>query len=468
MSWIIKALIWSRMLVFAFLTTGITGSVFYLAMRLFTRVFKIKNPNVLLFWQKAALCLYTFPVVACAVFFKRADVFAGDGSITGVFWTCGQPFDDIVCRAGVLVWFGGFLTAIVKMFKRQKLLDKIWQKNELADRSGWLAVFEEYKRRFALPNVRLYQNPLVLSPVVAKQKHFMIVLPEQAYTEKELRMILTHEMNHIRQRDLFWRKAAIFAGWINWYLPLPGFLQRELVCQQEIICDLRSGTGNPAFSQREYGQFLVSMTDNGWDKVPMMALCESENLMIRRLEMMTQAKKMKKTKRWFAAVTCAGLAALTMLLTETVSVQAIVWEENRIYESEDAIEDQPQEWGNPGEEHTEYADMSVTEIDLSEEAVGYSSTDNINKEITVNTRILYTYRSMSAGSTIAIAAACDDENAVYRIGIKNSVTGRMTYIEGSGRLMHTFTIAAAGNYAAYVENRSSQSITVRGYADYDD
>lgn len=157
-----------------------------------------------------------------------------------------------------------------------------------------------------------------------------------------------------------------------------------------------------------------------------------------------------------------------MLLTETVSVQAIVWEENRIYESEDAIEDQPQEWGNPGEEHTEYADMSVTEIDLSEEAVGYSSTDNINKEITVNTRILYTYRSMSAGSTIAIAAACDDENAVYRIGIKNSVTGRMTYIEGSGRLMHTFTIAAAGNYAAYVENRSSQSITVRGYADYDD
>lgn len=390
MSWIIKALIWSRMLVYALLTTGVTGSVFYLLMRLFIRVFKTKNPNVLLFWQK----------------------------------------------------------------------------NELADRSGWLAVFEEYKRRFALPNVRLYQNPLVLSPVVAKRKHFMIVLPEQAYTEKELHMILAHEMNHIRHRDLFWRKAAICAGWINWYLPLPGFLQRELVCQQEIICDLRSGTGNPAFSQREYGQFLVSMTDNGWDRAQMMALCESENIMMRRLEMMTQAKKMKKTKRWFAAATCAGLTAFAMLLAETVSVQAIVWEENRIYESEDATEDQPQEWGNPGEEHTEYADMSVTEIDLSGEAAGYSSIDNINREIAVNTRILYTNRSMSAGDKVYINTFCEDENAVYRIGVKNKDMGKVSYIEGTGVLAYTYTVQTGGNYAAYVENRSSRTIKVTGAITY--
>lgn len=467
MGWILKEMIWSRMLVFVLLTTGVTGSVFYLAMRILTFVLKIRNPHLLLFWQKAALCLYMFPIVACAVFLKRADLFAGGEGIAGVFWTCGQPFDDIVCRAVALIWLGGFLAAIAGTLQRQKRLDDIWRKNEEVNRREWLAVFEEYKRRFALLHVRLYQNPLVLSPVAVRHRHFMIVLPEQAYTEKELRMIFTHEMNHLRHRDLFWRKAAIFAGWLNWYLPLPGFLQKELVYQQEIICDLCSSIGNPDFSQKEYGQFLVGMTDNGWDNAPMLALCESKNMMIGRLEMMAQAKKMRKTKWWLAAAACTGLAVVALIPSGIVSAQVIAWEEQRIYDSEIAVEVPMQDMENTHEEHTEYADMTVTEIDLTDGIDGHANATNIDREIAANTRVLFASRTMSAESTITIFTVCDDKNAAYRIGIKNNNTGKMTYIEGSGRLMHTFTIATAGSYAAYVENRSSQSITVTGTVDYD-
>lgn len=467
MSWILKEMIWNRMLIFALLTTGITGSVFYLAMRILTYILKIRNPHILLFWQKAALYLYMFPIVACSVFLKRADLFAGDSGIAGVFWTNRQPFDDIVCGAVALLWFAGFFTAFARTRRRKQMLDKVWQKNEPVEDSGCLEIFEEYKRRFGFPHIRLYQNPLVLSPVAARRRHFMIVLPEQAYTEKELCMIFTHEMNHVRHGDLFWRKAAMFVGWLNWYLPFVGALQKELVYQQEIICDLRSGIGNPAFTQREYGQFLVSMTDNGWDKAPTTALCESKNMMIGRLEMMAQAKKMKKVKWWLEAAACTGLAVVTMIPSGIVSAQVIAWEEQRIYDSEIAVEVPMQDMENTHEEHTEYADMTVTEIDLTDGIDGHANTTNIDREIAANTRVLFASRTMSAKSTITISTACDDESAVYRIGIKYNNSGKMTYIEGSGRLMHTFTIATAGSYAAYVENRSSQSITVMGYADYD-
>lgn len=451
---------------FVLLTTGVTGSVFYLAMRILTFVLKIRNPHLLLFWQKAALCLYMFPIVACAVFLKRADLFAGGEGIAGVFWTCGQPFDDIVCRAVALIWLGGFLAAIAGTLQRQKRLDDIWQKNEEVNRREWLAVFEEYKRRFALLHVRLYQNPLVLSPVAVRHRHFMIVLPEQAYTEKELRMIFTHEMNHLRHRDLFWRKAAIFAGWLNWYLPLPGFLQKELVYQQEIICDLCSSIGNPDFSQKEYGQFLVGMTDNGWDNAPMLALCESKNMMIGRLEMMTQAKKMGKTKWWLVAAACTGLAVVTLIPSGIASAQVIAWEEQRIYDSEIAVEVPMQDMENTHEEHTEYADMTVTEIDLSEEVSGHANATNIDREIAANTRMLFASRTMSAGDKVYINTSCENENAVYRIGVKNNNTGKVSYVEGTDVLVYTYTVQANGTYAVYVENRSSKDIKVTGTATY--
>lgn len=468
MGWIIKELIWSRLLIFALLTVGITGSIFYLVMRIFTYVLKIKNPYLLLLWQKAVLCSYAVPVLFVVIFLERVDLFNRGRGIEGAFWTNSLPFDDRVCGAVGLVWLCGFLIALARTLFRQRRLKKILQKNEAVDNFKWLAIFEEYKRRFDLPKVKLYHNPSVLSPIAARWKHLMIVLPDREYTEKELHMILMHEMNHIRHRDLFWRKAAIFAGWINWYSPLPGLLQKELVSQQEIICDLRSGASNPAFSQKEYGQFLVSLTDNGWGNVPMTALGESENMIMRRIEMMTQSKRMKKPKWWLAAAACAGLAGVTLIPSGIVSAQVIAWEENRIYESEDATEEQMQDLENSGEEYTEYADMTVTEIDLSEEAVGYANSDIINREIAVNTRALYPSRSMSEGNKISINTACDDEDAVYRIGVKNKDTGKVSYIEGTDVLTYTYTVQADGNYAAYVENRSSQTIKVTGLITYKD
>ena len=466
MSWVIEAIIWSRVLIFAILGAGITGSVFYLMMRIVTRMFKVWNPYLLLYWQKAALCFYAVPVVPCAFFLKHV-VLPGGTCIVGVFWTDRLWTDDAVCRVGVMIWLGGFLVAVARTLHRQKRLDKIWQKNEPVDCDGWLDIFEEYKQRFGISHVRLYQNPLVVSPVVTRRGHLMIVLPEQAYTEKELHMILTHELNHIRSRDLLWRKVGMLVGWINWYLPLPGLLQKELVYQQEVICDLHSGIGNPAFTQKEYGQFLVRMTDNGWDHVPMMALCESEHMVVRRLEMMIQAKKMKKTRRWFVATACAGLAVLTLIPSVIASAQVIAWEEGRIYGSEVAFEDEPQEWVNLGEEeHTAYADLTVTEIDLSKETAEQSGIETISRTIAENTRVLYQKTDMSGGSSIMISVACEDEQAVYRIGIKNNNTGRMTYIEGRGVLAHVFSIPTAGNYSAYVENCSRRSIKVTGFAEY--
>lgn len=283
----------------------------YLLMRAFVHIFKVKNPYVLAVWQKAVLLSFVIPFLFIFFFQKHVRWYESIVLIEGVFWE--SEIDNGICIAIEIFWLCGFLIALARTLFRQRQMKKIWLENEAADDTEWPEMFEEYKKRFCLPNVRLYRNPLLMSPVSACRRCPMIVLPDREYSPKELHMILTHEMNHIRHRDLLWRKAAIVAGWVNWYLPLSRLLQKELVYQQEMICDLCSSTGNPAFSQREYGRFLVSLTDNEWGNVSVTALCESENIIIRRLEVMKQAKDMTRPKRWIVAATCAGLAVLTLI-----------------------------------------------------------------------------------------------------------------------------------------------------------
>lgn len=43
-------------------------------------------------------------------------------------------------------------------------------------------------------------------------------------------------------------------------------------------------------------------------------------------------------------------------------------------------------------------------------------------------------------------------------------SGEMTYRDGKGELQHIFTVNTDGEYAVYVENRNSKSISVTGRA----
>ena len=39
-----------------------------------------------------------------------------------------------------------------------------------------------------------------------------IILPEEQYTKKELEIILLHELEYYKQKDIFWKPKAVFLG----------------------------------------------------------------------------------------------------------------------------------------------------------------------------------------------------------------------------------------------------------------
>lgn len=459
-------MVWNRLLMFLLFTLCITGSISYAVVYLLEHAFKVKNPYLILAWQKTILILYAVPVLFCVLFLGKLDYGATIG-IKGPFWTDRSKLVDKICMAAEIIWVCGFLAQALETLRWKRQLDSIWANNRMVRNRNWNRIFEEYRQRFQFSKVEFYQNNQLRSPVSAWYGGHMIVIPVQEYTDKEICMILAHEMNHIKYKDLFWRRLALVFRWINWYNPLVCLFQKEMIYQQEVICDLRSGAYSRDFTQKEYGYFLVSLTDSDFGHMPLTALCESKKTIIGRLQMMTQAKKFKKPKKWTVAVTCIGLTISSLVPSGIVSARVIAAEENRIYASEVEQQYVMEDLENSGEVKTGIADGNVTEIDLSKDVSERSSTVSIDSKIEKSTRVLYQYKKLTSGDKIIISTSCKDENAIYRIGVKNKDTDTLSYVEGKGVLTFTYSVTADGNYSAYVENRSDQTIAVSGSAIYE-
>ena len=125
---------------------------------------------------------------------------------------------------------------------------------------------------------------------------------------------------------------------------------------------------------------------------------------------------------------------------------------------------------NSGEVHTAYAkdDPSVVEVDLTGETTFDTNAVNIDRYISQNIRVLMREQNMPRGGKISVMVSCNNDGAVYRVGVKNMVTEEKKYVEGSGLQTFVYSIPANGRYSAYVENRSNQIIKVTGTARYDD
>lgn len=457
-------MVWIRLFLFCLITVGLTGTTAYAAVQIFHRVYGKMNPFLFLAWQKVVMVLYCAPILFGILCLSRLEYANNEWRMAGSFLTDTSLFINKFCLGIGAVWLTGVMTGIGNMAVKQYKLACIWRGNVDVEDPEWISLIEEYKLKFALPGVKVFQNDLLVSPVTSGCLNPKIVLPYENYTEKQLRMVLEHEMNHIRSHDLFWRKVGVLAVWIQWYNPLTHFLSKQLVYQEEVVCDLKSSRNNSYFTQKEYGYFLAGLADNNFSNMSSIALCESEKAVIRRIETMAKMGNVSRPTKWKVALSCLGLIAMSLIPAGTASAQAVKAQEDGIKVAEAVGSDS---MDNSQEVKQGIADPNVEEIDLTGGPAARSKVVSIDGTIKANIRMLYGYHDMVPGDKITIIASCEDESITYRIGVKNRTTNTIYYQEGTGTMGASFTIPEAGSYTAYVENMSSSSMYVTGSAAYE-
>lgn len=455
-----------RRIIFCMGTLSVTGFFGFVGAEIYWKISKKQNPFQMLNLIKAVMLLFCFPLVYAALFCMRVRYSKGRWLLIGEFWTGATPVVRRWFYIFFSVWATGCLVQVIWMVYRRLKLSYMLRGNVAAVNPRWLKIFEEYKKQFSLCNVELLQNDMLISPISIGIFHPKIILPFCEYTDKQMRIILEHEMNHIKSRDLLWKKVGLVITWIHWFNPVVHLVWNRLVFLEEVVCDCKSGVDNPFFTRKEYGTFLAGLDDNPKMNASMTALCEAKNKIYWRIKIMLTTKETKGTGKIVTLCSCFALTVAAILPAGIVSVKAADLQDKWIHSTEHAVEVEYIDYSDPSVLQYAVADDSVMEIDLTSDIEAYSSCVTLDYTIYPGTRVLYGYRYMFEGDSISIGANCKDSSVTYRIGIKNEATEELTYYEGNGNLTHSFAISTQGRYTVYVENVSSKTMEVEGSATY--
>ena len=446
------------------ITATVAGSVLVLLLLLAAKIEKLKNSRLQLLWMKCALLGYLLPLPTILVIGTRTGI-APHGIVwTSDFWMVSTQPMKRVYTSLACVWMAGLAVGVVFRLIQYRKLRNILKGNIPVEDELCMKMIKEYQKKFHLSHVMFYQNDSILFPMCTCSVEPQIILPVRTYSEKELHMVLEHELSHVKHQDLLWKKIGLLVTFIHWWNPFSYVLLRKLILQEEIECDIRTCANNKNFTMKEYGYYLAGIPEDENDMVFASALNKSKKDLIRRLEGMARGKKY--TRR-MAVASCAILSVLAMIPSYAASESMAQMNERWIEETVIEREVEPVDYDALEFHGHVDDDPEIVEIDLTEEGVeAVSALVTLDRTINPMTRGVYRYQNMNAGDVVGVIAKCSDSSIVYRIGIRDE-EGVITYRQGTGSQNHMFTIDKAGRYAVYVENRSSsKSMTVTGSATY--
>ena len=128
-----------------------------------------------------------------------------------------------------------------------------------------------------------------------------IVLPDMAFTEKELDIILAHEIVHYKRKDLFIKLLMLIANALHWFNPAVYILSKQMDTACELSCDEEVVSEMDAQNRIFYGETILQVLKHSTAQKKSITnvafatnLCNSKKTFKRRLTNMMNVKKMKK------------------------------------------------------------------------------------------------------------------------------------------------------------------------------
>jgi len=135
------------------------------------------------------------------------------------------------------------------------------------------------------------------------------------YAPEACRIVLAHEMSHVKRQDLAWSVFTSLASVLFFFHPLVWWSYRELRTLQEICCD-EHAIRTASVTTRAYGEVLVRVaadqTSSTQDGLIAVAMAESFTTLQRRLTEMQTVRTNAAWKRWIQVLVAlvGGVALL--------------------------------------------------------------------------------------------------------------------------------------------------------------
>lgn len=227
----------------------------------------------------------------------------------------GRPFPFTTALA--LLWATGALACGVRLLRDHAARRALERTSDAVADASLAACCRELSGALGIRRPpRLALSRVVAGPVVVGALSPIVVLPASApahFSTAEMRMLLAHELAHVRRRDLLWNWLAAATCGLFFFHPLVWLACREWRHAQETECDALATRATGAGAS-EYGRVLLRVVTQSPGRLSQsaVALCATGTYrdLKRRLRAMTELER--RPPRGFARLT--GLLAILALM----------------------------------------------------------------------------------------------------------------------------------------------------------
>ena len=169
---------------------------------------------------------------------------------------------ETALHIGLMVWLLGTLGVFLwKMIQHFRFRKQILRGSYPVSAQDILEMWKEMQLASGLrkPWCRLLIAPETKTPLTfgLSPRRTRVLLPEREYTEDELRLILRHELVHIRRSDLSAKLFYVFTKSIGWFNPLVWLSLRRSADDLELSCDEAVLLGESEDTRRQYAELLL-------------------------------------------------------------------------------------------------------------------------------------------------------------------------------------------------------------------
>lgn len=293
------------------LKLSVSGSVFFMIFSLISPFAKkIFSAKWHLFILKLNMIFFVFPVVSICDYFSRSSRKVYSNSFNIVFNEIGNKNDYLVFfNCFFIIWILGVSLFIIwNICCYYKFIKEVMSQS-YEDRSFDNMLYKCKLKLNITSEVGIIKSDIVNSPMVIGILNPKIIFPSNIEYDNKLEPVITHELVHLKRKDLLTKFIQIGITAVNWFNPIIYMMNNSMEKWCEISCDEIVAEKMSYEERKEYGKTVLSIIENIslTSNNLCLYLCNDKRYIKRRLIMMLKVKKSTKTKKVFAGMLVAGI-----------------------------------------------------------------------------------------------------------------------------------------------------------------
>jgi beta-lactamase regulating signal transducer with metallopeptidase domain len=169
-----------------------------------------------------------------------------------------------VMEAALLIWLVGAVVFAGWHFYCYRRFSKQLRENSIPiPEDTATALLSSCKAALGIHcDVKLMLNHKIASPMLVGLYRPMILLPASSISTIDLKLVLTHELMHLKRKDLWVKMLALLAGTLHWFNPFAHVLRKDVSRWGELSCDEALACEMSHEERKHYGEAILNTLDN--------------------------------------------------------------------------------------------------------------------------------------------------------------------------------------------------------------